>query len=195
MDMKHFSFLLLVLILSACTNQVNKVSKQPGIDTANGVLPPETGSVDNDHLILPGQRIGRTHLGISTEELIALLNKPHSSDAAMGKAWLSWYGEGNRERRLDIYTTYADSNMTKKVVKVIRINSPVFATSEGLRTGSGLKEIRNVFPNLYRAARKIDKQELYLVDNKGIGFIVAGVRCTDILVYARDMDITNLYLP
>ncbi len=192
--MKQLSFLVLVIIFAACNNPVKNVSKQPGIDTPNK-LPPETGPVDNDHLIIPGERIGRTPLGITSEKLLTILSNPDSSDAAMGKAWLSWYGEGNRDRRLDIYTSYADNSMTTKVVKVIRINSPVFATADGLRTGSGLKEIRNAFPELYKANRKIDKQELYLAENKGIGFIMVGVLCTDILVYMKGMDVTDLYLP
>src|SRR5690606_20623318 len=71
-------------------------------------------SVNPRLLIVPGQSIGNISIGMNAGEIEKILGKPDLSDAAMGKAWLTWFSKvsdtitGNE---LNIYTEYKDSEM------------------------------------------------------------------------------------
>ncbi len=162
------------------------------------------GQVQDNFLVVPGEQVGKTHLGITASLLNSLLGKPDMSDAAMGKAWLTWYGkrdEHNNRTRLDIYVTYKDSSMSEKVVKQIRTTSSSFHTAGNLHVYSSMVDIRQRFPGLEKAGHyNTDGRDILIYDDKskGIAFeqVAAGNEdiCTAIIIHERNVPVTQTYI-
>ena len=114
----------------------------------------ETAPVSGNYLIVPGKSVGKVSLGMEASVLDSLLGRPDKSDAAMGKAWLTWNGkrdEHNNATELNIYTTYSDSTMRQKTVQQIRTTSSVFATATGLRVYASLAAIKQAFSHIKKS--------------------------------------------
>src|SRR5207244_3305346 len=98
-----------------------------------------------NELIVAGKSIGKINLGMNDSLLGVVLGKADMSDAAMGKAWLTWYGkkpdEHNNKTELNIFTSYKDTSMREKVVQQVRTTSPFFSTASGLHVYSSLQDI------------------------------------------------------
>ncbi|MBE7171958.1 MAG: hypothetical protein INR73_15330 [Williamsia sp.] len=154
-------------------------------------------------IIVPGERIGKTLLGTAAAELERLLGRPDMSDAAMGKAWLTWKGKGSKNghaTELNIYTTYKDSTMREKTVRQIRTTSSFFSTDKGAQVDSSLSFIRQSFPGLKKVGSYKGGSKTYLVyddRDQGIAFeTVANNQeiCTGIIVHQKETDVLDVYL-
>lgn len=204
------SFFLLSLV--ACNASVNRSSKGEGLtdsikdtDSVNRDNSSQT-VVSSDRIIAPGKLIGKTRIGENAEMLSKTLGKPDMSDAAMGKAWLTWYGkkrdEHNNRTELNIYTTYKDSTMATKVVKQIRTTSSWFMVRDSLHVYSDFAGIQSVFPNLqYVGKYQDDTRVIKLYDDarQGIAFEVVSANkqriCTGIIVHVPGKSVAATYIP
>lgn len=209
--MKKIAFLV-TLFLMSCNQSNDKLATDAAADSTSvenhsvvkdaSNLDLENSSKNEKYLIIPGKSIGDTHI-LDDVETLEKLGKPSFSDAAMGKAWTVWTGEGldvlGNRTTLAIYTTYNGSDMSKKVVKKIRITSADFETAEGAHTGMTFSEISSIFSNLRLDSQwqKRDdnvKTTFYSVANSGIGFEFQNIQdrqiCVAIIVAAAD-EISN----
>lgn len=203
--MKMKWILPVCLIFFAC-GQANNSGNDPAtaaIDTAKqqqpqSVASPSASDLPEARLIVPGESVGQTHLGIDASRLEQLLGRPDSSDAAMGKAWLTWKGKGTE---LNIYTTYKDSTMREKVVLQIRTTSSFFSTAGGAKVGAPLDTIRQLFPALRKVAHYSENGrtvEIYDEQTKGIACETAASGtdeiCTGIIVHKEGADVMDIYI-
>ena len=178
-------------------------------DTQVKLMPPDTTKplqkqLVTAELIVPGERVGTVSLGTNAEELEKILGKPDSSDAAMGKAWITWNGkrdEHNNATKLNIYTTYNDRSMQQKTVQQIRTTSAFFSTNSGLRVYSSLDTIRKEFPHIKKLAHYPDEgRDIVIYDEtqKGIAFEIAAAGpqqiCTGIIIHEKGNAVTDVYM-
>ena len=175
------------------------VSNKPHADTAYT-------TIQSDRAIIPGKRIGKTFLLEDAERLSKILGKPDYSDAAMGKAWLTWFGkkrdEHNNRTELNVYTTYKDTSMTSKVVKQIRTTSSWFVLKNNIHVYSDFSAVQNAFPGLeYSGKYRDGDREIKLYDDirQGIAFeIVTANRqqiCIGIIIHEPGDPVTATYIP
>jgi len=150
--MKRYIALCIAVSIVGCTDKKKAVitpEKEIVSDTVKTVIP--ENKIDPTLLIVPGESIGLTSLGQSAATL-AKLGRADLSDAAMGKAWMSWYSKkadtDGFKSELMIKTSYKDSSMNEKVIKEIRINSADFKTKEGNGKGQDLAKLKLAFPDL-----------------------------------------------
>lgn len=163
------------------------------------------GPVEENRLIVPGERIGQTRIGESLEQVNKVLGPPDSSDAGMGHVWeyRSSPAEGDKEAHtLDIYASF-DEEATGHYVRQIRINSPWFVTEEGIRTGVPFNAVRSVYPGLVPIAEYRDGKKYIVYDDiqEGIGFEFDAaednrpIRCAAVVVHEPGRKINNAYIP
>ena len=198
---------LLLIILAACQNN------QTG-STANGTTEEQTIKKQDtayksnelvrneDQLIVPGERIGKVKLGENVSTL-EVLGTPDQSDAAMGKAWLTWKGkrdEHNNATQLDVYTSYKDNSMREKTVQQVRTTSSQFITADNNHVYSSLEAIEKEFPEIKKAASyNEDGRDIFIYDavEKGIAFEIVRANdqqvCTGIIVHEKNKDVTQVY--
>lgn len=192
-------------VANSDTVYIKNEQLQPAISDNNTTVPDkEEATAQQQNLIIPGQKIGSTALGITADSLARLLGQPDKSDAAMGKAWLTWLGksdEHNNATRLDIYITYPDSTMRYKTVQQIHATSSWFHTAGGLHVYSAMADIRKSYPGLKKAARyKSDGRTITLYDDKeqGIAFEAVPANnediCTGIIIHKPGIAVTNTYI-
>jgi hypothetical protein len=131
--------------------------------------------------IEPGEYIGNTKIGATTEEMATLLGPADGGDAAMGKAWGIWYSHKkdnsiDSSRYLAVYSVREETNGKEAMlVKQIRVNTPSFKTAKGLKVGSSYIEVKKLFPAIKVVAQYQDKTKgrkitLYDVKKEGIAF-------------------------
>lgn len=105
--MKKYLLLTLLLCFS-CKGEVEIT--EPDV-VATDAIPKEKPV---NLAIIPGKSIGNVALEQNVAEL-DFLGEADLSDAAMGKAWLTWYSTNsklvNGKSELNIYTTYKDNEM------------------------------------------------------------------------------------
>lgn len=205
-----YVILINILLLTACHNQNHTTRKMStGHDsmkrTSNLYSAKGPTHRANNYLIEPGKRIGRTFIGEDAETLAKTLGRPDFSDAAMGKAWLIWYGqkrdEHNNQTELDVYITYKDTSMTSKVVKQIRITSSSFKINDSIHVYADLSTIKRHFPNVIFIEKYNDNnREISIYDdiNKGIAFDIARAGnqqiCTGIIVHEPGKAVNDVYI-
>jgi hypothetical protein len=156
-------------------------------------------------LIAPGRSIGNITLGASPETLTQL-GPAATSDAAMQKAWATWYGKsaapGSSPTQLDVYTAAAGPDM-HKTIQMIRATSPWFHTAGGLHTGSTLASLQQAcgpFKLVASYAPTPKASPHYIYDNAktGIAFELDGQttrsHCTAIIVHAPGKSEPSTYL-
>jgi hypothetical protein len=198
MKMLMICFLALAA-LGACQEQTKSpgAAAEPSDSVAtNAPADTSTSSTPADKLIVAGKQIGNIVLGLPADSLQPMLGKPDRSDAAMGKAWLSWYGknrdEHNNRISLDIYTAYADSTMEKRTVQQARSTSTEFATARGIKVYNDLATIKQQYPNMEFAGRykELNNDRVFsLYDDRagGIAFEIVEANqqqiCIGILVH------------
>lgn len=205
-------FLIICICFISCQQNNKGTTKET--DTTNKIATTATTITDTaaekeksiaaDRLIVPGESIGKTHLGMDAALLQDLLGKPDMSDAAMGKAWLTWRGkrdEHNNVPQLNIYTTYKDSTMREKTVQQIRSTSSYFSTQNKIHVYSSLKEITQLFPDIKKAAQYNDDGRnvvIYDEQQQGIAFEIASANeqqiCTGIIVHKKGENVTAVYM-
>jgi hypothetical protein len=199
---------LLPIVLIACQNNqtdstVNSTTEEQTIKKQDTSYKNNEPVRDEDQLIVPGERIGKVKLSENVS-LLEVLGTPDKSDAAMGKAWLTWKGkrdEHNNATQLDVYTTYKDNTMREKTVQQIRTTSSQFITANNIHVYSSLELIRQEFPEIKKTAfYNKDGREIFIYDavKKGIAFEIAQANdqqiCTGIIVHERNKDVTQIYI-
>lgn len=209
-------FLFLPLVLFACSDRSGNDAGRPDMqqdgakrnenvpdaDATNGTA---NEPVEENRLIVPGERIGQTRIGESLEQVNKILGPPDSSDAGMGHVWeyRSSPAEGEKEAHtLDIYASF-DEEATGHYVRQIRINSPWFVTEEGIRTGVPFDAVRSVYPGLVPIAEYRDEKKYVVYDDiqEGIGFEFDAaedntlIRCAAVVVHEPGRKINNAYIP
>ena len=162
----------------------------------------ESTFVKSDLLIIPGKSIGGTAL-LDASSTLEKFGEPSFSDAAMGKAWSVWTGKGldavGNKATLAVYVTYNGNDMSKQVVKRIRVTSSDFQTAEGVHTGLTLKEIEKIYPNLeldYKMSNLefVKETKFYILKGAGISFefdTINDVRICTAIAIASVEDISN----
>lgn len=203
-------FMPVLLLLAACQSGQHPIHTYSDTvaNTANDTIISEAAApqpaIPFDRLIIPGESLGQTPLGLSASLLEKRLGAPDLSDAAMGKAWLTWNGkkdEHNNKTELNIYTTYADTSMREKVVRQIRTTSSWFKTKTGVGVYSSLQDIRAQWPDIKKAgAYQDDGRTIEIYDSKanGIAFEIARANeqeiCTGIIIHPKGKEVLSEYL-
>lgn len=133
-------------------------------------------------LIVPGKSIGKYFLDQNMVQVDSLKGKSDTGNAAMGKAWAIWYGKnstGGKQNELAIYSGYADSTMSAKAVKQIRIISSKFETIEGLNNGNLLSNFTAKYPDFRQIATYYDTKlsdTIKVYDSEANGIAVEFLR-------------------
>jgi hypothetical protein len=159
--------------------------------------------------IEPGEYIGNTKIGTTTEEMATLLGPADGGDAAMGKAWGIWYSHKkdnsiDSSRYLAVYSVREETaGKEAMIVKQVRVNTPSFKTAKGLKVGSSYIEVKKLFPAIKAVAQYQDKLKgrkitLYDVKKEGIAFEMTTVKgskpvCTAITIHPEGESI-NTYI-
>ena len=152
-------------------------------------------------LIIPGKSIGNIELEATADNLSNTLGKPDLTDAAMGKAWLTWFSKvsdtvtGNE---LNVYTEYKNNELREKVVRQIRVTSAEFQTKEHIRTGLSLEDISKFFPTVQLVGR-YDVNTPYPVAvydavAEGIAFETEENKCTGIIIHRKGQPVSKEYI-
>lgn len=205
-----YAFIIYLLLFPACNNKTNQTTANNGGDQA-GYIPVKPAvtrnihSISSDYLIVPGKSIGKTAIDENVETLYKTLGEPDFSDAAMGKAWLVWFGkqrdEHNNRTQLDVYTTYKDTSMTSKVVKQIRTTSSAFKVNDSIHVYAALATIKRHFPDIAFVKKYKDgKREINIYDDlaNGIAFDIAQAGnqqiCTGITVHEPGKTVNSVYI-
>ena len=194
--MKKLLYLLLGMAIVSCTGK--KESDEPETGSVEKI---ETAGINPRLLIVPGKSIGNIGLEQNADGLEAILGKPDLSDAAMGKAWLTWFSKvsdtvtGNE---LNIYTEYKDNELREKVVRQIRITSDEFMTKDSISTGKSIDYISKIYP-VVRLIGKYDTNTAYPVSvfdviDEGIAFEAENNICTGIIVHKKGEKVTEEYI-
>jgi hypothetical protein len=194
--MKKLLYILLGVAIVSCNGK--KETDETDFVAADSV---DTPAINQRLLVIPGQSIGNIALEQNADKLEAILGKPDLSDAAMGKAWLTWFSKvsdtvtGNE---LNIYTEYKDNELRGKVVRQIRITSDEFKTKDGIKTGKSLDEISKVYPGI-KLIGKYDTNtnypvSVYDVIEEGIAFEVENNVCTGIIVHKKGQKVAEEYI-
>lgn len=177
------------------------------VQTIDTLLNDPTKADKDNFLIVPGDKIGSTSIGLDTEKL-GSLGKPDFSDAAMGKAWLVWYDKKNasnqKQIKLMVYTTYKDSEMKEKVVSEIRVTSSQFKLKNGIGIGTSFETIKKEFPEIkeftkYRNQRTGKEVFIYDAPSSGIAFEFISyegesAQCIAIVIYDKRKTLNTDYL-
>jgi len=201
--MKNFLLLTLLTCLFSCKDNTPPVyNTEPPIPVSPVPKPQPEVNLE----IIPGKSIGNILLEQNVSEL-AFLGQPDLSDAAMGKAWLTWYSTNskriNGKTELNIFTTYKDNDMKEKVVRQIRITSSDFKTESGLSTGKSFSEIAAVVPDLtmlgsFKKPGGENPVELYDATDLGIAFEIDNTgsekTCIAIIIHTAGKKVTEEYL-
>jgi hypothetical protein len=208
--MKLFlGFLILYCLLQSCNNE-NRTTESTTQNDSSGKPLDTTGhnedSVTADYIIEPGKSIGQVSLGDPADQLENKLGKPDLSDAAMGKAWLTWYGkrdEHNNRPELNIYVAYKDTSMREKTVQQLRSTSSSFATSNGVKIYMDLSDIQKVFPGMVYAGKYTEQSpgnrviSIYDDVRKGIAVEIAEAGdqriSTGIIIHAPGQSVLDIY--
>ncbi len=199
---------ILSLIFISCTNN-NNTTVEPDTTKTNSdknadFIPKNREQLlDTAQLIVPGERIGKVKLNEDVSSL-EVLGPPDMSDAAMGKAWLTWKGkrdEHNNATVLNVYTAYKDNTLTVKTVQQIRTTSSNFFTQDSIHVYSSLQAIEQKFPSLKKAASYNEdgrKMMIYDATENGIAFEIASANqqqiCTGIIVHEKNQSVTDIYI-
>ena len=192
----YWCVLVCAMLSVSCSDRTSVTQKQPA-DTALAKSSVDTGALRT--LIVPGERLGHLTLGLNADSVEPLLGMPDASDAAMGKAWLTWKGKENSSKpsQLQIYTTYKDTSMSVKTVQQIRTTSPFFKTSTGLHVGSTLALLKATFPQLQKTGNYTEgglRYQLYDAVAAGIAFEMKEGVCTGILVHLKGRRADDIYI-
>ena len=126
----------------------------------------------SDSLIVPGERIGQTHLGNDGAETLKHLPKPSGVDRGMSKTRQVWKSKpGGPLETLFIYTVNNGAMDVEPsdgvTIELIRVTAKYFRTANGISTGSTLEQIRKAFPD---AAPLVDVPNIYDDLKEGIAF-------------------------
>ena len=173
--------------------------------TVNNNTTGNSQTTEGNTTLIAGKSVGNISLGTDASTLQSILGKPDMSDAAMGKAWISWYGkkrdEHNNKTELNIYTAYKDTSMREQTVQQIRTTSSFFVTADSIHVYSSLDDIKNKYAVKKAAQYKSsDGRTITVFDDKkeGIAFEIADAGsqhiCTGIIIHSKDKSVNDIYI-
>lgn len=147
-----------------------------------------SATISSDTLIVPGRSIGNITLESDAVKTINALGKPDATDAAMGKAVSTWYGQHDSTKHaLSIFTAQDVGNSPIALIKQIRVTNPRYRTQAGVGASSSVDEIQDIF--------KLQQEEGYALkgrnisvytDTSGIAFEIDETgTCIGIVVYFK----------
>src|SRR5215831_12744563 len=119
-------FWLTTLIVFVTIATVTGCASAPSAPQSSAKIPS-----NNDHLIVPGQRIGQVSLGMSVQQLIATLGTPVKSEP---------YGGGNRSN--NSFSIGLDVDVSGTAVDGIFARNSTYKTAEGVGLGMSDLEVR-----------------------------------------------------
>jgi len=219
--MQRIIFWCAIILLAACNNSSDNNSSNSDTSTTttdtivkhdtvvinnddNIGTPENTSGAESEPLLVAGESVGKIALGADASTLQSILGKPDMSDAAMGKAWLTWYGkksdEHNNKTELDIYTAYKDTSMREQTVQQIRTTSSFFTTADSVHVYSSLNDIKNKYAVKKSAQYNDDGRLITIYDDKqkGIAFEIAGANeqniCVGIIVHQKNKSVNDIYI-
>ena len=171
-----------------------ETTRVPGASDAP--LPGQVTLSADPFTVVPGERIGRVNLGMRVAELVRELGPPDRSDAAMGKAWVTWTSDGPGTPRLDVFATGGTEG--PPAVRLVRVTSPDFRTQSGVRPGDTRERVLSFFPDARAVTGPSDTP--FLVDRRrGISFECTGTApraaCPALFVQPVGDDPVATYLP
>ncbi|RYG29913.1 MAG: hypothetical protein EOO01_37525 [Chitinophagaceae bacterium] len=178
--------LYFILGIAACNRMSSEDTKKP----ATSIPADDTMRID------PGQRIGKIALGMPADK-IGFLGNPDLSDAAMGKAWLTWFSKNSHsvsgKFELNIFTAALDPEVSEKEVRCIRVTSPDFKTTNGVATNVDSASVFKAYPNLkfigtYTEKRGLPEISVYEDAKTGIGIELDGAdkKCSAVIVFSTE---------
>jgi len=201
------------IIFIACNNNPAADNHVAQVDTLHDTTSNQndtdvTGNnttAESDSLLLAGKSIGKVFIGMDASKLEKILGKPDMSDAAMGKAWTTWYSknldEHNNKNELNVYSAYADTDMQRHTVQEIRTTSSFFVTPDGIHVYSALPDIQKKYVVLKAAQYKSnDGRTIIIYDDKqqGIAFEIVSAAnqniCIGIIIHEKGKDVNEIYL-
>ncbi|MGI4884952.1 MAG: hypothetical protein ACRYFR_08335 [Janthinobacterium lividum] len=156
-------------------------------------------------LVVPGRSLGQVQLGLAPAGAHLPTTPPNASDAAMGKAWATWYGARpahGAPTELDVYTAPPPGDDgSHRSVQVVRATSPYFQLANGLHAGSNLRSIRAAYGALPLATTySVPGGVRYLYDAgaRGIAFETSGKaldsKCTAVVVHLPKLAAKKFYV-
>lgn len=192
--MKKLLYIAIGVIIVSC-NGKKEAEETVVVDSVS------VPKINSRLLIVPGKNIGNIAIEMNADSLQTILGKPDLSDAAMGKAWLTWFSKvsdtvtGNE---LNIYTEYKDDEMKEKVVRQIRITSDEFLTADSIHTGKSLDDISKIFPKI-KLIGKYDTTtptpvSVYDAVDEGIAFETENNICTGIIIHPKGRPVSEEYI-
>ena len=163
-----------------------------------------TVQIENHLRIVPGTSIGKITIGASAANLEEMLGPPALSDAAMGKAWLTWKGkrdEHNNQTELNIFTSYRDEKMDEKIVRLIRTTSQEFSTPDNIHVYASLEQIKKQFHDVEPTLRYQHQDKRYITifeaKQQGIAFELSNAAqqqiCIGIIIYEKGSNLADIY--
>lgn len=201
--------LLASLLLAACHGpggSSNGTAQDTTAGAAAGNTPvthTETSPANAANGMRAGHNVGSVFLGEDSDSLLQALGKPDFSDAAMGKAWLTWLGkkdEHNNQTQLDVFVTYKDSTMSTRTVQQIRTTSSAYQLADSLHVYSSFQRLQGAYPELvYTGNYKDEGREIKIYDAAAAGvafeIVEAGSQriCTGIIIHPRGKAVNNVY--
>jgi|GEM_PF-329714 len=150
----------------------------------------------------PGRSLARLRLGADASAALAPLGKPSFADAAMQKAWGTWYGKDSARTQLDVYTAPQNNDVDHHTVQLVRTTSREFRLPNSLGVGSALSEIQAAYGQLPLAATyQLKAGTRYLYDDvkRGVAFETDGQaatsRCRAVIVHLPGQAVASAALP
>jgi hypothetical protein len=209
----RFSFIALPLLaLAACQPQAPAENPTPPARPAEMAVPTtpdtttapaDTAATDTARRVTPGRSLGRLRLGEDAATALAPLGKPAFGDAAMQKAWGTWYTQGQPSTQLDVYTAPQGNDVDHHTVQLVRATAPVFRLANGLHVGSTLAAIQQAYaqplPQAGSYQLKAGRRFLYDDVAGGVAFETdgpgAGSQCRALIVHLPGRAVAGVALP
>ncbi|WP_090971746.1 hypothetical protein [Parapedobacter composti] len=140
----YFATCIIGLALAACGGQ----SGNTGDSEARSVDAAHTIDTSNGLRLVPGRSVGGIRLDDADSALFRKLGQPDFTNAAMGKAVLMWYIRADTPAHsLSVFTSREiGSDDETARIRRIRVTSPQYETSNGIRVGESLRELSIMYP-------------------------------------------------
>ena len=148
--------------------------------------------------VVPGERVGRVHLGMALPDLVRDLGVPDrtDADAALGRTWTTWTADGPGTAQLDVYTVRTETGT--EAVRLVRVTAPDFQTQSGVGPGATRERVLSFFRDA-RAATSSRGTPFLVDERRGVAFECDGTApadvCPVLLVHAVGDDPVKTYLP
>lgn len=193
--MRYLFLTFVFFIFLSCKNDQTKQTDKNQTVTSQKIKDKEEITVASEHLIIPNKQIGEIQLEKDVKPLLAKLGEPDFSNAAMGKALMTWNDVKNGT--LSIFTSQKMGVEDFSRIKAIRSRSDLFRTKQNIGKNSSLKEIQDNF-NVEEIGIYIEEEEAYslYVDNDGIGFEIDDDEvCQGVIILGKGKEPQQFYIP